>query len=1125
MISMAAVVSMLFTNIYTNADEERVEVTVTPTPVLTGEPEATVTPTPVLTGEPEVTITPTPILTGEPEVTVTQAPVLTGEPEVTITPTPVLTGEPEVTATPVPTEMPEVTPTPALTQIPEVTPTSVPVPTEVPEPSVTPLPKGAPKLLTLTGGDGSDSLEKMSPAFSPDLYIYHFQDTGNGDRVRTLYVTVEPDVEVTVNGTQVQVDADGNCILTIPYRISGSENDVVLTRSDTGESSTYQFHTYANGIANYSGSYALVNSQGEKDEMNISSLVMTPNTSVYDGTVNLDKVRLEMTVSPGENHVFQAELTDGSGKIIDTFLYAGGEYGDSTVLQSKNLKLQEGENYFYLKCYGTCKWWKDGKYIEEPGVNTVTFRIRRNSTEDPKVNNNANLSGLSLHVNDSGTEYLTDFSPEKKKYEVTLNVEEFEDALENNQMWLNLTAGDPRQQIFVYGGSTMHGSTTATVKMQDKGYGIASYSQNDLYAEDMFTVRICVIASDRITTSVYEIKVTKKGKSGMLIPDIYRNTSFKIVPSRPERKMILVLSSTVIYDNGRKITGAQATADKTMHIELENTDSIELAETQITNSDYTIWLKNPGKTNVKVIYDNGAVHYEDQILVSVYYSQEYLYNEIQAAQKLLDTLKNSDRIYPDAAISTYEDAIGSARLVYNRYANMNLNDEQNQQITDAVTALMQAEEVFKRSETGRKITAFLPLADEIANQNVINGATILKVVRPKTLQVVIDGQTETISGVKWTSRPEWQVNTDSETIYRFTPQLPVGYVAMEGVAYPVITVTRKPKDLAVQVKRTIKLDDSILVQHVPVGTRKSALNLPSYLEMYKHEGVGDDGGRLQIPVRWVDMDGFDGNTPGTYTFHSALNAPSDQFVLAENTTQDPMQTIIVIVDEPKHEEDDPGDGGNGNGDGNGSGTGDGNGSGNGSGTGDGNGSGNGSGTGDGNGSGHGSGNRKPSNSGNNGSHNNRNNQNNQSNQNQGNGGIGNDHSNAGNEPGGQNVQNNSSSPKENTREQSESSARKQTASSKTGGSDGAGGSQIKGNDKKQAANANKQAANANKQAADSGNGDSSGKKNRWKVSQIIEEKAVSHVKEFILLGIVLITLLFYGGFEEYRRHRDDEEKE
>ena len=38
-----------------------------------------------------------------------------------------------------------------------------------------------------------------------------------------------------------------------------------------------------------------------------------------------------MTVSPGENHVFQAELTDGSGKIIDTFLYAGGEYGDSTV--------------------------------------------------------------------------------------------------------------------------------------------------------------------------------------------------------------------------------------------------------------------------------------------------------------------------------------------------------------------------------------------------------------------------------------------------------------------------------------------------------------------------------------------------------------------------------------------------------------------------------------------------------------------------------------------------------------------------------------------------------------------------------------------------------------------------
>ena len=158
---------------------------------------------------------------------------------------------------------------------------------------------------------------------------------------------------------------------------------------------------------------------------------------------------------------------------------------------------------------------------------------------------------------------------------------------------------------------------------------------------------------------------------------------------------------------------------------------------------------------------------------------------------------------------------------------MNLNDEQAETVTNAVTALQKAEDIYRRSEIGKKITAFTPLAWNIANQNVANNSSILRVKRPDTLEVTIDGKKETISGVTWTSRPAWQIKTDEEILYRFTPQLPPGYVVMEGVQYPVITVSRKARSLPIEVKKTIPLDASVLVQHVLYGTRKTKLNLLS----------------------------------------------------------------------------------------------------------------------------------------------------------------------------------------------------------------------------------------------------------------------------------------------------------
>ena len=82
----------------------------------------------------------------------------------------------------------------------------------------------------------------------------------------------------------------------IPYKGSGSENDVTLTRKETGETTTYQFHTYFYGITNYSGQYTLVNSNKQEDTANMSKLTVQGNSRVYDATTNLSKVRLRNNI-------------------------------------------------------------------------------------------------------------------------------------------------------------------------------------------------------------------------------------------------------------------------------------------------------------------------------------------------------------------------------------------------------------------------------------------------------------------------------------------------------------------------------------------------------------------------------------------------------------------------------------------------------------------------------------------------------------------------------------------------------------------------------------------------------------------------------------------------------------
>ena len=249
-----------------------------------------------------------------------------------------------------------------------------------------------------------------------------------------------------------------------------------------------------------------------------------------------------MQVSLGESEIFEADLTDSNNKKIDSYLYGGGEEGESYNVQSKVLNLQEGENVFYLKCYGESYHWVDGKTVREPGVYTVTFRIYRNKQEDPAEFTNTVLSDISLSINglDTGN-CLTGFLQDKKKYTINLTPEDF-DQLSDNKLWLTVKGSDDRQKIRVHGKCTMHGVSADDVKKQGNGsYILAEYNSNDLYSADSFTTKIYVTAPDNITTATYELTVQRTGKSGMIMVDAYRHTRLTIVRLSQKRKTQPVL--------------------------------------------------------------------------------------------------------------------------------------------------------------------------------------------------------------------------------------------------------------------------------------------------------------------------------------------------------------------------------------------------------------------------------------------------------------------------------------------------------------------------------------------------------------------------------------------------------
>lgn len=88
--------------------------------------------------------------------------------------------------------------------------------------------------------------------------------------------------------------------------------------------------------------------------------------------------------------------------------------------------------------------------------------------------------------------------------------------------------------------------------------------------------------------------------------------------------------------------------------------------------------------------------------------------------------------------------------------------------------------------TALQVSGFSPLPANITTQNVANGASLSSLNRPSTLSAMVDGSSQTVTGVTWNSSPAYDPTLAGT--YVFTPVLPAEYQTDSSVSLPKITV-------------------------------------------------------------------------------------------------------------------------------------------------------------------------------------------------------------------------------------------------------------------------------------------------------------------------------------------------
>lgn len=798
-----------------------------------------------------------------------------------------------------------------------------------------------PKLTALYDAENNDSttIGNMYPTFSPDATAYFLCNSRPINGIpRSFKGATTSGVTVVFNGDEVSVAVDGTFAFAVPFQAMENCNTLVLTDENTGLSTTYAFYSFGYGVSGGFSNVKVYDEEGNAPGDKIQEASLSGSITRFSS--NIDKVRIGFDGSAAANEERLVELVDGNGRVLQSFISASGNKPVSQTFLSDVIQLKEGLNCLLLRYQGVDKSkWEDGKPVETPAYKTKALVINYvdPNNDDPALIDTVpeKMELFVKGVQDSAPatalqeltfqwKEKTETTPARYESTVELSPDDFDLNYPNQMMHLRIALKEG-QEVTVTGGNDMAQPRTL---MKDGTYPIANYYESfgsankpTVMKKDAFTVTITVTAKDGIHKDTYFITVNKSGRAALVVPKIYQSRELLIVANRPIRNVLLPFDAVSITDaEGLPVNTARALKDGTLKIQITDPAVVSWDGEARNSGSIAVDLLKQGKTDIKLVYDDGALHLDGTTVLYVNYKINVLADARSDAADLWTDAKNGKREYEDGAVDALKDAIQAANTVYDKYKDMNrrlMNQTQFDEINDAVNDLREAIKTFQYKEIGVRIVEFPGWPEDYDLPEEVDHETRPKDFVPKQIDVITAAGERLTLDVTWKCSPNYS-NHDgqiSDLKYTLTLVLPTGYIPAAGVDFPTFIVNRmgKPFD------NLLTPDNVWLPEAVDGGRARKAVKTvetPAILRVYRGTELEEilaltleTGAGVQqaaLPTKWLIIpENYDpDNVGGSYLF--TLTAVAEQkfenriWHWRKDFTEDKreFQIRVYIIDPP-----------------------------------------------------------------------------------------------------------------------------------------------------------------------------------------------------------------------------------
>ena len=798
-----------------------------------------------------------------------------------------------------------------------------------------------PKLTALYDAEnnGSTTIGNMYPSFSPDATAYFLCNSRPINGIpRSFKGATTSGVTVVFNGDEVSVAVDGTFAFAVPFQAMENCNTLVLTDENTGLSTTYAFYSFGYGVSGGFSNVKVYDEEGNAPGDKIQEASLSGSITRFSS--NIDKVRIGFDGSAAANEERLVELVDGNGRVLQSFISASGDKPVSQTFLSDVIQLKEGLNCLLLRYQGVDKSkWEDGKPVETPAYKTRALVINYvdPNNDDPALIDTVpeKMELFVKGVQDSAPatalqeltfqwKEKTETTPARYESTVELSPDDFDLNYLNQMMHLRIALKEG-QEVTVTGGNDMAQPRTL---MKDGTYSIADYYESfgsankpTVMKKDAFTVTITVTAKDGIHKDTYFITVNKSGRAALVVPKIYQSRELLIVANRPIRNVLLPFDAVSITDaEGLPVNTARALEDGTLKIQITDPAVVSWDGEARNSGSIAVDLLKQGKTDIKLVYDDGALHLDGTTVLYVNYGINVLADARSDAADLWTDAKNGKREYEDGAVDALKDAIQAANTVYDKYKDKYrrlMNQTQFDEINDAVNDLREAIKTFQYKEIGVRIVEFPGWPEDYNLPEEVDHETRPKDFVPKQIDVITAAGERLTLDVTWKCSPNYSDHDGqiSDLKYTFTLVLPTGYIPAEGVDFPTFIVNRmgKPFD------NLLTPDNVWLPEAVDGGRARKAVKTvetPAILRVYRGTELGEilaltleTGAGVQqatLPTKWLIIpENYDpDNVGGSYLF--TLTAVAEQkfenriWHWRKDFTEDKreFQIRVYIIDPP-----------------------------------------------------------------------------------------------------------------------------------------------------------------------------------------------------------------------------------